>query len=236
MNTPGLPNALSIILHDDIENLSGSVASRIAELASQAIAARGAFHLALAGGETPRRCYQKMRKLSFDWPHIHIYFGDERCLPQGDELRNDSMARESLLDHVPIPPGNIHSIPVELGARQASAMYARILDHVVPLDLVLLGMGEDGHTASLFPDNPAADSTLSVVPVFNAPKLPSERVTLGMDTLNKARNRIMMVAGSGKRAALEKIIAGEALPAARIVSAEWHLDLAARPTDLKPMH
>jgi 6-phosphogluconolactonase len=197
--------------------------------ATQAITARGVFHLALAGGETPRRCYQKMHKLAIDWPHVQIYFGDESCLPDGDVQRNDSMARESLLDHVPIPPAHIHSIPAQLGALDAATIYAALIDHVGPLDMVLLGMGEDGHTASLFPNNPATESILSVVPVFNAPKLPSERVSLGINTLNAARQRIFIVAGSGKRAALEQILLGNSLPAAHVATAEWYIDLAALP-------
>jgi 6-phosphogluconolactonase len=229
MNISELPNAQAVFVHDDLDNLSAAIAQRIAELATQAIAARGVFHLALAGGETPRRCYQKMRKLAIDWSHVQVYFGDERCLPCGDTQRNDSMARESLLDHIPIPPANIHSIPAELGAREAANIYADLLDHMVPLDLVLLGMGEDGHTASLFPDNPATESILSAVPVFNAPKQPAERVSLGMNTLNGARQRIILVAGSGKRAALEQILLGNLLPAARIAAAEWHLDRSALP-------
>ena len=222
-------NAQAVFVHDDLDGMSAAVARRIAELAAQSIAARGIFHLALAGGETPRRCYQKLRELAIDWPRVQIYFGDERCLPIGDAQRNDSMARESLLDHVPIPPANIHSIPAELGAREAAAIYAVLMDHIAPLDMVLLGMGEDGHTASLFPDNPATESASSVVPVFNAPKSPAERVSLGMNTLNAARQRIIILAGSGKRAALEQILLGNPLPAARVAAAEWHLDLAALP-------
>jgi 6-phosphogluconolactonase len=231
MKLTELPNAQAVFVHGDLDGLSAAVAQRIAELASQAIAARGVFHLALAGGETPRRCYQQMHKLAIDWPHVQIYFGDERCLPDGDTQRNDSMARKSLLDHVPIPSANIHRIPAELGAREAATIYADTIDHIAPLDLVLLGMGEDGHTASLFPNNPATECTLPVVPVFNAPKLPTERVSLGMSTLNMARQRIFIVAGSGKRAALKKIMEGNSLPVARVATAEWHLDLAALPVN-----
>lgn len=229
MKLTGLPNAQAVFVHDDLDELSAAVAQRIAELATQAIAARGVFYLALAGGETPRRCYQKLYKLAIDWSRVQVYFGDERCLPDGDARRNDSMARELLLDHVPIPPANIHSIPAEFGAREAAAVYTALLDHIVPLDLVLLGVGEDGHTASLFPNNPAVESASSVVAVFNAPKLPAERVSLGMNTLNMARQRIFIVAGMKKMAALKKIIEGDLLPAARVATAEWHLDLAALP-------
>jgi 6-phosphogluconolactonase len=229
MNITELPNAQAVFVHDDLDAMSAAVAQRIAELAAQATAARGTFHIALAGGETPRRCYQKLRELAIDWQHVHIYFGDERCLPGGDAHRNDSMVSATLLAHVAIPPSNVHAIHAELGAREAAASYALLLGNGVCLDLVLLGMGEDGHTASLFPDNPATESMAAVVPVFNAPKPPAERVSLGMSTLNAARQKIFLVAGSGKRAALERILLGTPLPAARILFSEWHFDLAAVP-------
>ncbi len=229
MRAVDFPNALAVFVHDDLEELSTAVAQRIAEAASRAIAARGVFHVALAGGETPRRCYEKLRHLPVDWKHVQVYFGDERCLPEGDARRNDFMASTALLQQVAIPLGNIHAIPVELGAREAAASYAAMLEKVAPLDLVLLGMGEDGHTASLFPGNPATDNMAVAVPVFNAPKPPAERVSLGMGALNAARQRIFMVAGEGKRATLKRILQGESLPAARITNAEWRLDRAALP-------
>jgi 6-phosphogluconolactonase len=229
MNISNLPNAQSVFVHDDLDEMSAVVAQCIADSASRAIAARGVFHLALAGGETPRRCYQQLRNMAVDWPHVQIYFGDERCLPVGDAQRNDAMARESLLDHIPIPANNIHSIPAELGAREAATIYTTLIDHVAPLDLVLMGMGEDGHTSSLFPDNPATESTLSVVPVYHAPKLPSDRVSLGMNTLNAARQRIFIISGSGKRAVLEQLLRGNSLPVSRVATSEWHLDTAALP-------
>ncbi|MDD5385281.1 MAG: 6-phosphogluconolactonase [Gallionella sp.] len=229
MNIADLPNAQAVFVHDNLEDMSTAVAQRIAELAAQAIAARGVFHVALAGGETPRRCYEKLRRLSVDWEHVQVYFGDERCLPKGDARRNDRMACEVLLEHVAIPPANIHAIPAELGARAAAAKYAAILENAAPLDLAMLGMGEDGHIVSLFPGNPATDSTAVTVPVFDAPKPPAERVSLGMGELNAARQRIFLVAGAGKRDALEQILLGKSLLAARVAAAEWHLDRAALP-------
>lgn len=232
MNIANFPNAQAVFTHDDLDGLSLAVAGRIAEAAVQAITARGAFHLVLAGGETPRRCYEKLRYLPVDWARVQIYFGDERCLPEGDARRNDTMARDALLAHVAIPPENIHTIPAELGAHDAAAAYAALLERVAPLDLVLLGIGEDGHTASLFPGNPATSSAAPVVPVFNAPKPPPERVSLGINTLNAARQKIFLVAGAGKQAALAEILSGKALPASRVAAAEWHLDRAALPATL----
>ena len=229
MNIDNLPNARAVFIHDDLDDLSLAVARRIAEAATQAIAARGVFHLVLSGGETPCRCYQRLRHLTIDWARVQVYFGDERCLPRGNAQRNDTMARDALLAHVAIPPENIHAIPAELGARDAAAAYAALLERVAPLDMVLLGIGEDGHTASLFPGNPATSSAALVVPVFDAPKPPPERVSLGINTLNAARQKIFLVAGAGKQTVLREISSGKPLPASCVVAAEWHLDRAALP-------
>lgn len=227
MNTVNIPNAQAVFIHEDMDGISAAVAQRIAESAARAIAARGVFRVALAGGETPRRCYEKLRNLDIDWAHVHIYFGDERCLPSGDVQRNDSMAEQALLKHVAIPPDNVHPIPAGHGVRSAAVEYTAVLEQALPLDLVLLGMGEDGHTASLFPGNPATEQDEIVVPVFGAPKPPSERVSLGMRTLNAAREKLFLVAGAGKSEALGRIVQGAPLPAARVAGAEWHLDRAA---------
>lgn len=102
-----------MFVHDDPEKLGAAVAQRIAVMAGQAIAARGMFRVALSGGETPRRCYEYLRNLAVDWPHVQVCFGDERRLPRGDSGRNDRMAGESLLKYADIPPGNVHPIPAE---------------------------------------------------------------------------------------------------------------------------
>jgi len=229
MNGYNLPNAQAVFIYDDLDELSLAVAQRIAAAAAQAITARGIFHLVLAGGETPRRCYEKLRSLAIDWTHVQLYIGDERCLPKGDAQRNDSMIRATLLEHIFIPQDNVHFIPSELGALAAAATYAAMLEQVATLDMVLLGMGEDGHTASLFPGNPATESTALAVPVFNSPKPPPERVSFGMDTLSKSRQKLFLVAGAGKRNALEQMSRGVLLPAARVKNAEWHIDRAALP-------
>ena len=221
--------AASFVVHQDIRDLASAVAQRIAKLAVLAIKDRGEFSIALAGGETPRLCYEQLRDQAINWKRVHIYFGDERCRPCGDKQRNDVMAYETLLKFIPIPSENIHSISAEKGARIAATEYAAQLKPILPLDLVLLGMGEDGHTASLFPGNPATLQELSVVPVFDAPKVPSERVSLGMESLNTTRNKIFLVAGAGKRESLKMIASGADLPAAQVRGAEWHVDHAAWP-------
>lgn len=224
-----LPGARALVLHDDTARLGAAVALRIAQIAELAIRQRGVFRVALAGGNTPRQCYERLADLPLDWECVQIYFGDERCLPHGDARRNDQMARETLLGHISIPPDHVHPMLAERGARIAALEYAELLEPALPLDLALLGMGADGHTASLFPGNPATEQDEIAVPVFHAPVPPAERVSLGLPTLNAAREKLFLVAGVEKRGALERIMRGTALPAARVPGAEWHIDRAAVP-------
>lgn len=226
-----LPNARSVMVHGTLDELGASVALRVAQIAADAIGRRGIFRIALAGGETPRGCYERLGDLPVDWEKVQVYFGDERCLPRGDARRNDSMAHEALLGHIAIPPRNVHVILAEHGARTAALEYAELLETELPLDLVLLGMGADGHTASLFPGNAATVHEEVAVPVYDAPKPPPERVSLGMATLNGAREKMFLVAGAEKRNALAQIASGKPLPAARVAGAEWHIELAAVPDE-----
>ncbi len=214
----------------DAEALAQRVAERIQSLCARAIEERGAFHWALAGGGTPRRCYRLLRRMPLEWARLHLYFSDERCLPAGDAGRNDRMAEQALFSGLPIPPGQIHRIPAERGPERGAAAYAATLADAPAMDLVLLGMGEDGHTASLFPGHPALEDTRLAVPVFQAPKPPPERVSMGLSALNGATRRIVMVAGSGKRDALLRIREGQRLPAARLARSEWYLDAEAAGT------
>lgn len=222
-----LAHAARMTVCPDVDALAFAAAQRIAELVERTLAAQELCRIALAGGDTPRRCYRLLRGMPLPWPRIHFYFGDERCLPVGDLQRNDTMARDSLLPSV--PAANIHAIPAELGAAVATARYAQELALGGVLDLVLLGLGEDGHTASLFPGNAALQAAGSVVAVSGAPKPPPERVSLSLSALNAARHKIFLVAGSAKRNALQGIAQGADLPAACVLQAEWYLDRDAVP-------
>lgn len=221
----------------DAATLERAVAAEILAAADRAIGQRGAFHLVLSGGNTPRRIHELLRASDAQWPRWHIWFGDERCLPPDDPERNSRMAAETLLDHVAIPRAQIHPIRGELGAAEAAADYARELAAVAGMefDLVLLGLGEDGHTASLFPGHDwgvadeapdardAHDASAVPVPdalaVFNSPKPPPERVSLSARRLARARQVIFMVSGAGKRPALDAWRAGAAIPASVIAPA-----------------
>jgi 6-phosphogluconolactonase len=205
----------------DAGQLAAHTAALILDGARAAITARGLFHLVLAGGRTPLAVYARLASARADWPRWQLYFGDERCLPAGDAGRNDSAIRRAWLDHVPIPPANVHAIPAERGAERAAEQYAATLQAVPEFDLVLLGLGEDGHTASLFPGQPTGDAPGSpdVLAVHGAPKPPPERVTLSAARLARACRVVFLVTSPDKRAAVAAWRRGADLPARRITPA-----------------
>jgi len=205
-------------LYPTAASLWESAARAVSRAAAQAIAGKGAFRLVLAGGNTPRSAYEQLRQRGADWHGWHIYFGDERCVPTDDPERNSRMAFDAWLDHVDIPPGQIHPIPAELGPEIAAAAYAEVLRPVDEFDLVLLGLGPDGHTASLFPgqtwgDTPEAPGVLAV---HGAPKPPPDRVSLSAQRLSAAQQVLFLVTGPDKKQVIHRWRAGEAIPACAI--------------------
>lgn len=205
-----------------LAELSRSAAERILQAARQAIERHGHFSIVLAGGSTPRQVYQLLRASDSDWSNWQVYFGDERCLPSDHPERNSRMAAEAWLDHVPIPPAQIHPIPAELGARRGAEAYAKIMAGMAAeedgFDLVLLGLGEDGHTASLFPGHEwgAEPDSPPVLAVLDAPKPPPQRVSLSAVRLSRAREAMFLVSGEGKQQALADWQAGKRIPALAI--------------------
>ena len=195
--------------------LARAAADRTGQLAGEAIAKRDSFRVVLAGGSTPEAVYLRLAGLDTDWSCWRIYFGDERCLPANHAERNSLMAARSWLDRVPIPADNIFPIPAEAGAELAARSYTNIVGDALPFDLVLLGVGEDGHTASLFPGQ-THDPTELVHAVHEAPKPPPDRVSLGLTALNDAEEVIILVTGEGKRDAVARWRAGADLPVARV--------------------
>lgn len=219
---------------NDAEQLARSLTAEILRAAQSSVASRGAFHLVLAGGNTPRRIYEALSLSNAAWPFWHVYFGDERCLSPDDQERNSRMAADAWLDHVSIPKQQIHPIPSELGAARAAAAYSKILEHLDDFDLVLLGLGEDGHTASLFPGHDWGDAKESpdVMAVFDAPKPPPERVSLSAHRLSAARQVIFMVSGASKQKAVSAWLSGALIPAAAIApegGVDILIDMAACP-------
>ncbi len=199
----------------DTQQLAHEVAQAILTAAESAIAERNRFKIVLAGGTTPEAVYQQLSTADADWSHWQIYFGDERCLPPEHPDRNSIMAGQSWLDHVAIPKDNIYPIPAEQGAEQGADSYISIVRQACPFDLVLLGMGEDGHTASLFPGQPH-DPDEMVHAIHDAPKPPSDRISLGLSALNDSREVMILVTGEGKREAVRRWRRGEQLPITQV--------------------
>ena len=199
-----------------------------------AIAARGFCRLALSGGRTPRAVHAELVKQAgaLPWERVQITFGDERCVPPEDEESNYRMARESLLDPAGIPAGNVFRIRGEIAPEEAAREYearlaavaARLGESRYVHDLLLLGLGEDGHTASLFPGSPAlAETARNVIPA-TGPKPPPQRVTMTFPLINAARHVAFLVAGAEKLPLVEAILAGgSALPAAQVRPAKGAL-------------
>ncbi len=197
------------------EEVADAAARIIGELARHAIETRGHFSLVLAGGRTPQAAYERLARQQHDWSRWEFFFGDERCLPPFHPERNSFMARQALLDHLPLEAHQIHEIPAELGPEEGARRYEPLVRGARPFDLVLLGLGEDGHTASLFPHHQPPPERL-VIPVNDAPKPPPERVSLNYPALSAARGVVFLVTGAGKREALARWRHGELIPAARI--------------------
>lgn len=209
-------------VYPDGEQMYRHAAAALTRAAAQAIAARGEFRIVLSGGATPQPLYRLLTSAQTRWAQWHIYFGDERCRPIGDRERNDALARSAWLEHVPVPAAQIHGIPAELGAEPGARRYADVLAGVERFDLVLLGLGADGHAASLFahhPEHAAADAPAAVA-VHDAPKPPPERVSLSARRLSRTRQAWFLVGDAGKRAAVADWARGGALPAAWIAPAD----------------
>jgi 6-phosphogluconolactonase len=239
-----------ILIYPDAAALAQAACEQITSVCAWAIARRQRCSLALCGGSTPRAIYallgQEPYTTILDWKQLHVFWGDERLVPPEHPGSNYLLAKERLLSHLPIPLENIHRMRGELEPAQAASDYSLQLQRFFALDgdsppvfdLILLGMGEDGHVASLFPGSPALD-TLDrwVVAVeHNQPPPPLvPRLTLTLPVLNAARNLFLILSGERKAERLHQVFAGEAgasqLPAGRLRPADgrllWLVDQAA---------
>lgn len=202
----------------DAPAVAERAAALIGQSAREAIAQRGRFSLVLAGGGTPEATYRLLAGTAQQWQDWDIWFGDERCLPPDHPQRNSRMAMQAWLSQVAIPASRVHPIPAELGPQAGAARYADELSGQQPFDLVLLGVGEDGHTASLFPGNPLGNEDLTLA-VENAPKPPPARVSLSLPALSRCRRMLILVTGQGKRKAVTNWRAGDTLPIGAVSAA-----------------
>ena len=197
-----------------------AVAVAAADLIGEAIDST-ARTLVVAGGSTPKRAYRLLAERPLAWGRVTVLFGDERCVPPSDPESNYRMAKQELLDRV--HPGSVHRMPAELGAEEGAQLYDRVVRGLSPLDLVLLGMGPDGHTASLFPGHPALDAPGCAAPVHGAPKPPPDRVSLTLGALREARRVVFLITGDDKAEALARAQRG-VVPAGMIAGAEFLVD------------
>lgn len=206
----------------DTDALRARLADTLCVEARGAIAARGVFHLVLAGGSSALALYRALADMNVGDARWRVWYGDERCLPDNHPERNNVMVETAWLAASRIPAENRRAIPAERGPAAAANAYAEALKGAPDFDVVLLGMGEDGHTASLFPqrdperDWGSAPNSADVLPVYAAPKPPPERVSLSVARLNRSRRVWFVVTGSGKRDAVRRWRSGEKLPVAAI--------------------
>ncbi len=233
-------------IFDDLDALSQAAADAFVEASIDAIAQRARFLVTLSGGTTPVRLYQLLAEQPYsglvNWSGLTAFWGDERCVPAEDMENSYREVHDILLGRVPIPPANIHRIRSELEPEEAATDYAQLLtEYATPpldwprFDLVLLGMGSDGHTASLFPGSEvtAREPVLAVTGHYE--NRPARRVTLTPMVINTARQVIFLVSGPGKADALRRVLYGEVrpieLPAQRIHPEDgaliWMVDRAA---------
>jgi len=201
----------TLLSHD---HLCLAVAQELVRIANSAIEHRGVCHLALSGGETPRTIYRRLAKAPFvnaiDWKKIHIFFGDERAVPPSDQQSNFRMVDDELVSHVDIPAANIHRIHGEVRPDEAAQRYEHELRSMLGtearFDLLLLGLGADGHTASIFPQTSAVDEDQALVCATYVPRLESWRISITLRTINNARHILFIVSGGGKAEILERVL------------------------------
>ena len=239
----------TVVVHADAATVAQAVAARFVTRIVDAQAARGSASVVITGGTIVNDSLAAVAgsalRDTVDWSRLDLWWGDERFLPPGDPERNETQARSALLDSVPLDPSRVHAIPALGGAyrrpEQAAEAYAEELaraarpeDHgpVPTFDLVLLGMGPDGHVASLFPEHPALYEEGAVAGVRGAPKPPPERVTLTLSSINAARQVWVVATGEGKAKAVRLALSGAGpvqVPAAGVAgrSTLWLLDRAA---------
>ena len=193
------------------EQLAQQVVQDLSLAASQAIAERGAFRLVTAGGRTPNRIYQLLAQSQQAWSHWHIYMGDERVAAIGDPQRNATPLYELWLDKITIPDNQIHLMHTDRPLAEALADYQQQVADVV-FDMTLLGMGEDGHTASLFPNQAWRRLDGDVALIVDSPKPPPVRLTLTLAKLNQSRQLIKLITGQEKHVAILAWLSGNELP------------------------
>ena len=213
----------NLVVCADRNALNNRAAECVRDIAKKAIFSSGTCHIALSGGSTPKSLYALMAtaewKGQFQWDHIHFFWGDERCVPITHPDSNYAMVERELLSKVPVPAKNVHRFPVELNEPDAiAAEYEKELKELfgangVPrFDLILLGLGENGHTASLFPHCPALHETKRLVVADWVEEVKSHRLTFTVPLINAARQIVFLISGAGKAQVLKDVTQGPRQP------------------------
>jgi 6-phosphogluconolactonase len=211
---------MQIAIYPDLDTLSNEAARYIVRLASESIVTHGRFTIALSGGSTPKKLYGLLGSEPYrgqiDWNQVEIFWSDERCVPPDDPESNYAMAQQVLLSNIPIPANQVHRMPADQPDREAASLaYARDMlrtfgtDGVPSFDLIQLGMGPEGHTASLFPHQPSLHEQQRLVMQVSVPKPPPDRLTFTPPLLNAARHILFLVTGSEKVDAVHAVLEGE---------------------------
>ena len=213
-----------VYLYPNPESLASGATEHLVRILRAGLAQAPRFHWVLAGGKTPAACYRQMARETLDWQRLDLSLGDERCLPVDHPERNDTLVRNTLLQAEGPRLARFEPMRAEWGAEAGSAHHARVLETLGSIDLVLLGMGEDGHTASLFPGHASLSSEAPVVPEHAAPKPPPERISLGLTLLQRARHRVFLVTGGSKCAILQALDQGQCLPVGQVGAGDWFID------------
>lgn len=205
---------IQLTVAGDAEAAARTTAERVAAVIAEARSERGVAHISLAGGRTPARAYRILARHVDDWSGVHFWFGDERCVPLDDADSNYKMVVDDLLAGAAQPPPTIHPVTEATldGATAAAAYEQELRDELggeIPrLDLALLGLGEDGHTASLFPDDPVLDEQTRLCVPVHGTKPPFDRISLTLPALRAARKSIILAEGAGKAWAIKQLLAG----------------------------
>jgi len=199
------------LIFKDNNDLSKELAREILDIAKNSIRLNGCFTIVLAGGRSVINLYKILRQSTSDWNKWYVYIGDERCLPLQDNERNDHIINSIWLNNSQIPEKNINFIKAELGHDNGAYDYEEVLKNIVSFDVVLLSIGEDGHTASLFPGH-YYDNNKSVVVEHNSPKRPKDRISMSYSRLNRANNVFKVVSGVSKQSAVGSWLQGKSLP------------------------
>ena len=214
---------MQIAVYPDIDTISQNAAQYIVKVANEAIVTRGRFTIALSGGNTPGKLYSLLGSEPYlsqiDWKLAEIFWSDERCVPPDDPESNYRMAHETLLSHISTPAAQVHRMPADQPNRDgASLAYTQEMqrafstDGIPNFDLIQLGMGPEGHTASLFPHQPALHETQRLVVPVTVPKPPPDRLTFTPPLLNAARHILFLVTGADKADALHAVLEGSYNP------------------------